>query len=135
MKTKNTRRDTREQLMILFYQLEFQDFDSADAILDKLPVESERERSFAKRLIEAFWERREDVDKAIEAASKSWSISRMNKVDLALLRIAVTELLYLEEVPTEVSIHEAMELSKRYSADDAFSFINGVLGHVAEQRS
>ena len=90
------------------------------------------EADYANRLIDHYLAQRETIDQAISDGAIGWTIERMNKVDLAILRLAATELRLMDDIPTEVAINEAMELAKVYSGDDAHSFINGVLGHIAQ---
>ena len=73
-----------------------------------------------------------DLDELIGKYSKGWSSERMSKVSLAILRLSVFELKYLEDVPMSVSINEAVELAKKYDGDDAPAFINGVLNTLAK---
>jgi N utilization substance protein B len=72
-----------------------------------------------------------EIDEAINAVSKSWKTTRMNKVDLTLIRLGVYEIRYDEDVPFKVAINEAIELSKKYGTDDSSSFVNGILGKFA----
>ena len=79
-------------------------------------------------------EHQDIIDQKIAHNLKSgWKISRISKVSLAILRVAVYEMLYLDDIPVSVSINEAVELSKKYSIPDDTSFINGVLGAVAKE--
>ena len=64
--------------------------------------------------------------------TKGWKTSRMNKVDLTILRLAVYEILWDDDIPTSVAINEAVELAKRFSGEDGPSFVNGVLAKLAE---
>lgn len=89
------------------------------------------EVDYANRLIDGFLASQEQIDELIATSAIGWELSRMNKVDLAILRLATTELLLLADIPTQVAINEAMELAKVYSSDDAHTFINGVLGRIA----
>lgn len=72
----------------------------------------------------------ETIDSYITENSKDWKINRIAKVDLAVLRIAIAEILYNEQIPASVSINEAVEISKKYSNEDSHKFINGILGTV-----
>ena len=74
----------------------------------------------------------DSLDERIDKASDSWSVSRMNKVDLTLLRLAVYELSY-DRLDTGIAINEAVELAKQYGTDESGRFINGVLGQIARQ--
>ena len=67
----------------------------------------------------------------IGETAEGWKVSRMGKVDLTILRLAVYEMKYDEDVPVKVAINEAVELSKKFSGDDSPAFINGILGKLA----
>jgi N utilization substance protein B len=73
----------------------------------------------------------QEIDEAVNKASKGWKTSRMGKVDLTLLRLAVYEIQYEEDVPFKVAVNEAVELAKRYGTDGSPAFINGILSNFA----
>ena len=75
--------------------------------------------------------RQQELDETIAAYSKGWKISRMSRMTVAVLRLAIYEMRYVEDVPVGVAINEAVELAKVYDTDEAAAFINGVLGSVA----
>ncbi len=77
--------------------------------------------------------RKTEIDGKIEAASQGWNLSRIGKSELAILRLAVFEMLFDEEIPVKVAINEAVELSKRYCDEEARAFINGILGRIEEE--
>ncbi|AIS52379.1 N utilization substance protein B [Thermoanaerobacter kivui] len=70
----------------------------------------------------------QEIDKEIEKYSESWAINRMPKIDLAILRCSIYEILYREDIPISVSINEAVEIAKKYSTENSPAFINGLLG-------
>ncbi len=72
-----------------------------------------------------------EIDQRLEKASKGWDISRMGKVELAVLRLAVYETLYDDDIPVGVAIDQAVELSKKYGQEESSSFVNGILGNIA----
>ena len=72
------------------------------------------------------------IDATIEDISENWTLSRMPLVDRNILRLAVFEMLYLEDVPDSVSINEAVEMAKVYGGEDSSKFVNGILGRLAE---
>ena len=72
------------------------------------------------------------IDKLINEASKGWKTTRMNKADLTILRLAVYEMRWDDDIPAGVAIDEAVELAKKYSGDDGPSFVNGVLAKLAD---
>lgn len=72
----------------------------------------------------------DEIDKLINLCIKGWSFERLGKADLAILRVAVYEMKYRDDIPESISINEAVEIAKKYGTDDSPSFINGVLGSV-----
>ena len=129
---KLSRYKLREQVFLLCFEKLFNDdsfediientIDSRDLQLDKKAIET------AKRIIE----NSEQIDSYIsDNLKKGWRISRLSRVSLCIMRLAVYEFLFEEKIPVSVSINEAVELAKKYS-DDA-SFINGVLGAIARK--
>lgn len=131
-----SRKLTREIIMNTLYQMEMHsNFESAsyqhymaDNILD------EKELKFAKLVVDAFSDNKETVDESIKTYLKGWTIDRISKVDLSIIRVAVTEILYIEELSTAISINEAVNLTKKYSDEESASFVNGVLGEFVRNR-
>lgn len=82
------------------------------------------------RILKGVQENRETIDSEIEKHLINWKLNRLSKIDITILRICTYEFLYEEEIPKNVSINEAIELAKRYSADKSAPFINGVLGNM-----
>lgn len=76
----------------------------------------------------------EEIDKLIEKHAANWTPERMAKLDIAILRVAIYELLYREDIPANVAINEAVELAKTYSHEDAGTFVNGILGSIYRER-
>lgn len=97
-------------------------------------LEHERDYySFAEELAQGAWEKREKVDETIARYAQNWSFARIAKVDLAILRLALYELLFRRDIPPIVSINEAIDLSKNFSGPDSKRFINGILDHAKSQ--
>lgn len=71
---------------------------------------------------------KEKIDRAIEKYSKGWKLSRISKVDLSILRLAIYEIVFRDDIPLNVSINEAVELAKNYSGEESGAFVNGILG-------
>ncbi len=86
--------------------------------------------AFARKLAQGVAEFQEQIDSSLAAASDHWKLDELGKVERAILRIAVYEILYLRETPAPVVINEAVELAKQYAGDQSGQFINGVLGKV-----
>ena len=95
--------------------------------------EPSREASwlYAREIVDGVIDNRDAIDEQITTFAKDWSLARMPAVDRALLRIAVWEVLFNDEVPTGVAIDEAVELAKEFSTAESGSFVMGVLGRIA----
>lgn len=106
-------------------QLYFEQLDEEDGV----PTESEAAYIRDKALKVIL--KTEEIDELLNKNTKGWKTSRMNKVDLSILRLAVYEMKWDEEIPEGVAIDQAVELAKKYSGDDGPSFINGVLAKLA----
>lgn len=123
----------REQAFILCFEMLFSDTDIDELADNAGDARDEFLSDYAVDCAKGVKEHRDELDAMISDNLKTgWKISRISKVSLALLRLAVYEMLYREDVPVSVSINEAVELSKKYTVKDDTSFINGVLGSVAK---
>jgi N utilization substance protein B len=102
----------------------------------KLPVKAEdpgiNDRAFITRLLEGVLSRLDEIDQTINSFSHRWTVDRMPRVDLTILRLAVWEILFENdpEIPPEVVVAEAVEMAKQYSEEESSRFINGVLGAI-----
>ena len=92
----------------------------------------EKDLEYIQRKAEKIAQKTEEIDALINSHTKGWKTSRMNKVDLTILRLAVYEMKWDEDVPVGVAIDEAVELAKKYSGSEGPSFVNGVLAKLAE---
>lgn len=123
----------REQAVLLSFEKLFSDTgidEIADNIIDS---RDEYYSDYAVEVAKAIEENLSILDELISShLSKGWKISRISRISLAVLRVAVYEMKYVDEVPVSVAINEAVELVKKYSVDDA-SFVNGVLGAIARE--
>jgi len=90
-------------------------------------------QDYAKQLIQMVQTNQAELDEAINACSTDWRIDRLVQIDATILRLAAAEMKYQPEVDVSVSIDEAVELAKRFSTEDSYKFINGVLGALATQ--
>ena len=88
--------------------------------------------NYIRSVFFGIFENVEQLDNLISESSINWEYNRISKVSMALLRIAVYEALYVDDIPVSVSINEAVELSKRYDHAEAYTFINGVLGSIVK---
>lgn len=102
--------------------------------LYELAVENEviSESEFVKKIIAETWKNIDEIDPIIEKYSVRWKFGRISKVALAVLRLAVCEIMYFDDIPVGVSINEAVELCKKYAAKDDAAFVNGILGSLSK---
>lgn len=96
-------------------------------------AEIEKVKEYAIKIVKTFIENREEIDNKIKEYSKGWDVSRLIKIDRDILRIAIAEILYFEDVPESVSIDEAVELAKKYSEPESSKFINGILAQMVKK--
>ena len=131
-----SRRSARKNAFFLLFQMDFNEAAEFEQVKEiffaekEEPVE-ERDKAFILSEVEGVHEHMAEIDSLIEQSAKGWDLSRMNKVDLAILRLAVYEMKFAE-TPVGVAINEAVELAKKFSSDEAPAFINGVLGKAAQ---
>ncbi len=129
-----SRRELREQAFRLLFRAEFYEGEElahqTELFLEELEEREERDLTYIKGKTKAVLAHLAEIDAAINEAATGWKTSRMGKVDLTLLRLAVYEMRYEEDVPTGVAINEAVELAKRYGTDDSASFVNGILAKL-----
>jgi len=90
---------------------------------------------FYKTLFTATVGNREKIDEIIKTTSRNWGLERMSAIDRCLLRLAVCEMMFLEDAPVPVIIDEAIELAKKYSTENSGKFVNGVLDSIAKQHN
>ena len=131
-----SRKEARELLMQLLYQMELLDDHSEEtknAYLEK-NFSEKGHRDYAAQLLDLVLTKKDDVDAKINENSNKWTTSRMPKVDVAILRLAVVELLYMDDIPDAVAINEAVDMAKKYGTDESKAFINGILGKIAKEK-
>lgn len=87
---------------------------------------------FAWDLVLGTWKYRNDIDQIINAHSRKWRVDRMGRIEVTLLRMAIFEMLYIQNVPCRVTINEALEIDKQFGEESASSFVNGILDAVAK---
>ena len=130
-----TRRQLRENVFKMLFRVEFHDEKEMPEQLtlfeDEVEPISEDEKIYMTNKYKDIYAHIEELDAAINEVSKGWKTSRMGKVDLTLIRLAVYEIRFEEEIPVKVSINEAIELAKKYGTDDSPAFVNGILAKFA----
>ena len=131
-----TRREIRENIFKLVFCGEFYTSDElqgqVDAYFEALPEATEDERAYMTQKFNGIKDRITEIDAKINEVAKGWKTGRMGKAELAILRLAVYEMLYDEEVPVKVAINEAVELAKTFGGDDSAAFVNGILAKLVK---
>ena len=131
-----SRSELREHIFRMLFRVEFvneEEMKEQEALYFELLEEvSEKDQAYISNKYNAILEKLEEIDNVLNELSTGWKTSRMNRVDLTVLRLATYEIKWDEDVPTSVAINEAVELAKKYSSDSGPAFINGVLAKVAK---
>lgn len=135
------RREQRECIFQLLFRVEFNGREEmeeqAGLFVEDLKEESEvreEDESYILVKYKKVIEKIPEIDALLEETSKGWKTSRMGKVELTILRLAVYEMKFDEDIPEKVAINEAIELSKKFGGDDAPAFVNGVLAKLAGKK-
>ena len=128
-----TRKESREQAFILLFEYSF-GATSVDELFDTAKeAESYVEDAFCSEVVVKAIENLNTIDEVIGKYSKGWKAERLSKVALSALRLAITEMLYFDDIPESVSINEAVELIKKYATEQDASFANGILGSFSRK--
>ena len=130
-----SRTQLREHIFRMLFRVEF---NSAEEMkeqeqfyFDELEEATGKDQEYILNKYRAIDEKKEEIDTLLNEVTEGWKTTRMNRVDLTILRLATYEIKWDEDVPTGVAINEAVELAKKYSSDDGPAFVNGVLAKVA----
>lgn len=130
-----SRREIREQIFKLLFRAEFyQEAELPEQLqlfFEELDKKEEKDTVYIQEKFEQILSHMSEIDKMVNEIAQGWKTTRMGKVDLTLIRLAVYEMKFEEEVPTGVAINEAVELAKSYGTDDSASFVNGILAKLA----
>lgn len=129
-----SRRTARKHILNILFQSEFNADVALESIIETYSEEIENiysgDMPFVKAELEGIKTNTALLEETISNYAEGWSLERMSKIDVAILKIAIYEILFAEDVPGKVAINEAVELAKEYSSDKAPGFINGVLAKV-----
>ena len=131
MEQNLTRREARENAFLAAFSATFHPDDPQPAMLNQPESAEHPLDAFSMRILRDMQAHGEELDALISENLKGWTLSRVPRVSLVAMRVALAELLYGEEKKPGVAINEAVELANQYSSDKAGSFINGVLGSLA----
>ena len=128
-----SRRKSREQAFALLFEKSFNDLPVMDLAESAQDAREFIVEPFALELATGTEEKLAEVDARIDAFSHKWSRDRISRVSLAILRLAVYEMMYDDNTPASIAINEAVELAKKYGGDEESAFVNGVLGGIARE--
>lgn len=129
-----SRREAREAAFAFLYQLNFRNepvSEQKEMYLQLHPLE-EGDLPYFDEITSGVFEKKDELDDEYSKYLKDWKLSRLPKVDIMLLRIAVFEMMYVEDIPMNVSINEAVVLAKKYSSEESKSYINAILGRISK---
>ncbi len=130
-----SRKKARDNAFKCIYELEFDKNENLEKILKYCYDENENkpdEIEYIEMVVRGVKENLAEIDEIILSKLKNWSIDRIAKIDLAVLRLAIYEIIYMSEIPEKVSANEAVELAKTYGNNDSRNFVNGVIAAVIE---
>lgn len=129
-----TRAAIREHIFILLFRVEFHDNTEVEEqirlYLSDFPSMGEEDLTYITEKTKNIISLIPDIDEKINSVSEGWPVNRLGKAELAIMRLAVYEMLYDEEIPTNVAIDQAVELAKKFGGDNSPSFVNGVLAKL-----
>lgn len=131
-----TRRELREELFKLLFRVEFNEREEMPEQIELFFAESdapaqEQDEKQITIKYERIAERLDAIDALLNEKAEGWSTARMGKAELTILRLAVYEMLYDEEIPESVAINEAVELAKKFGREESGRFVNGILARFA----
>lgn len=129
------RREAREAAVALVYCLAYHPenmTEQVDCFLadDDIQQFKSNEVKYIREIAEGVIEKLNEIDPLIERYSKGWSFNRIPGIDIAVLRLSIYEIFYREDIPSNVSINEAVDIAKRYGHDESGTFVNGILGSI-----
>ena len=132
-----SRRLARELVFKILFQIDLGRIPWRDAVNYTLPEYgqglSAGEESFITGLVEGVTNACREIDELLSRFSSEWTLNRMAATDRSILRLALYEILYREDIPVEVSVNEAVELAKKYGEEDSGRFVNGILGALIKE--
>lgn len=127
-----TRKQAREEAFILIFEKEFNDNSIEDILETAAEARDLVPDDYINRVFKGVYDSLGELDSLISESSVGWSITRISKTALCIMRLAIFEMKYIEEIPVSVSINEAVELCKKYATENDASFVNGILSTVAK---
>ena len=129
-----TRRQAREEAFILVFEKQFNSLDVSEILEIAKEVRDLEPDDYIEKVFSGVYENLEAIDTIISENAIGWKINRISKVSLCILRLAIFEIKFVEDIPASVSINEAVELAKKYATKEDASFINGILSTVEKSK-
>ena len=130
------RTQSRDVALKLIYEREMGGDGGETTITELMELDTAKlDMDYISRAVEGVFANLADIDEAIAANLRGWTIQRLSRVDLSIMRLAVYEIKYAQDIPAAASINEALELSHVYSTDKAAPLINGVLGAIGREQA
>lgn len=126
-----TRHESRRNAFTLIFQLSINEMTLED-MLDATDRDEIQTDSFCLNLLSFTLDNLADIDNVIKPHLNKWTLNRLPKVSLAVLRVSCTQLMYMPDLPASVIINEAVELAKEFGADDEYAFVNGALRSIKD---
>ena len=124
------RRKARVAAFQLVFEMNLNSMDSSEALELAKEIGEPETDEFSNALVESTWNNKVAIEAMVTPHLKGWRIDRISKVALAVLQISCAQLLYFDDISDSIVINEAVEIAKKFGADDDYSFVNGVLGNV-----
>ena len=128
------RTEDRKKILELLYEMDIKGEEDTKNLPRYIERDNISTKSYVNNLINKYLYHKEKIISMISKGSDKWNIDRISKVDLAIIKISATEIMYISKVPDKVAINEGILLSKEYSTADAYKFVNGVLKYVLTEK-
>jgi N utilization substance protein B len=132
-----TRRRGRESALQVLYQIDVTQRSAEEALSffwDNFTFDEES-RAFCESLVRGVMKHCDEINDLVEGYAEHWKMARMTWIDRNILRMAIYELLYCQDIPPKVTINEAVDLGKKFGSEDSGAFINGILDRITQHRS
>lgn len=134
-----SRQQARETAFKMVFQMDVgkNSLEIAEMTLEEALAEGvieEKDRPYIIKLVSGVAEKKAEFDEFIAAHAKGWTLNRINAIEKNIIRLALFEIRYLDEIPYEVAVNEGIELAKKYGEEDAYSFVNGILDNAKPQQ-
>lgn len=132
-----SRKKARDNAFKCVYQLEFYENKDISKILQYCYDENDNDNEeilYIEHVLNGVCDKIDKIDNLILSNLKNWTLDRIARIDLAILRLAIYEIMYMQDIPEKVSVNEAVELAKEYGNSDSKSFVNGILAKILKDK-